>query len=582
MKFFGHESTVGCAVYILLGLVLLPGRYNWSASGRSASWRGFLCSAFFFCILIPLISATLKRLDVGLLAQKALLVAITLFLSFPYSWLGLSRWSHQNGPGWLDFKNIGRTPEFIWFPRAIWEPLLVPHELLFFLSTTTALLCGACLYLRMRHIRGKPISKWVTLLGATAILLIVSETWMHLSLRSPYTYVPHFERPSAEGYWYHVALFRNGQGLVNADYFAFHALEEIFMGTPEPINGMLIRRPFPFYLSSQFGSFINPYYVMLCSNILIWILAVLASNDYFAAHFGRAQGAIAAVFVASGPGFIMYAAQPQSYLWGYAAAILVVWAHWKVCGDPRANIRDYLYFGGVLSLALLTYDLLSLLPYLIGYELLFKKRLRAIIIACTLAIAVYVTFGLLVAPMTSLVHDDRNSKFIDISVANIISLFNSSPITLKNYVLYSSLLPEYVWSLSNSMFVFPLLIAAAGLFFVNSAPKLKLVGLLLLPSLASVAFLHLGQEYVEPVHLGRIYLSTLPRFAFVGYPAVYILVGVATWSIVRAARIRWGRPSVVIAIGVVVAHIALVNSDVFGHPWLYYFFYYQAPALGHF
>ena len=95
-------------------------------------------------------------------------------------------------------------------------------------------------------------------------------------------------------------------------------------------------------------------------------------------------------------------------------------------------------------------------------------------------------------------------------------------------VLYSSLLPEYVWSLSNSMCVFVLLNAAAGLFFLNSAPKVKLVGLLFLPSLTSVAFLHLGQEYAEPMHLGRIYLSTLPRFAFVGYPAVYILVGVVT------------------------------------------------------
>ena len=200
----------------------------------------------------------------------------------------------------------------------------------------------------------------------------------------------------------------------------------------------------------------------------------------------------------------MYVAQPQTYLWGYSAVILTVWAHWRICGNPHAAMRDYVFFGGILALALLTYDLLTLLLYLAGYELLFKRRKWPIAVSASLAGAIYVAFGLLTAHMTSFVHDNSNSKFIGLSVTNAIAALRSNPLALKNYVLYDGLLWNYVWNLSNAVFVFPLLVAIVGLFCLNSPPKLKLVGLLFLPSFAGAAFLYLGQTA----------LAAWPRFTF--------------------------------------------------------------------
>ena len=554
----------------------MPGRYNWSMPTRSASWRGYLCSAFFFCILIPLILEALERSEVRVVARNAFLAGVTLLFALPYYWLGANRLFYRpSGPDWFGWKSFAEAPKLVWFPRAIWEPPVIPGELLFFPLLTAALLCGAWFFLRVRRRMGRPVSRSTAILGATAILLIVAETWMHISLRSPYSYITHFEQPKSANYWYHVMLFANGQGAVNGDYFVFRALEQVFTGTPDSFNGMLIRRPFPFYLSSQFSAFVNPYYVMLCLNVGVWISAVLAARDYVAAHFGRAQAVIAALLIASGPGFIMYVAQPQTYLWGYCAVILTIWAHWRICGSPDAKMRDYLFFGGVLALALLTYDLLTLLLYLAGYELLFKRRKWPIAVSASLAIAIYVAFGLLTAHMTSFVHDNSNSKFIGLSVTNAITALRSSPLALKNYVLYGGLLWNYIWNLSNAVFVFPLLIAALGLFCLNSTPKLKLVGLLFLPSFAGAAFLYLGQTA----------LTAWPRFTFIAYPAVYILCGVALWAAARSiglrwAGLRWKYAAVAVALCGVTLHVVLVNADVFGYPWLYYLFYYQqlAPA----
>jgi len=545
---------------------------------RSASWRGYLCSAFFFCILIPLISEALERSEIRAVIRNALLAGVTLLFALPYYWLGVDRWFYRpNGPDWFDWKSFAQAPKLVWFPRAIWEPPVMPGELLFFPLLTAALLGGAWFFLRARRRMGRPISRSTVILGATVILLIVAETWMHISLRSPYTYITHFEQPKSANYWYHMMLFANGQGAVNADYFAFRALEEVFMGTPSPFTGILIRRPFSFYLSSQFSPFVNPYYVMLCMNVGVWILAVFAIRDYVAAHFGRAQAAIAALLTASGPGFIMYAAQPQSYLWGYCAVILVVWAHWRICGHPDARMRDYVFLGGILALALLTYDLLTLLLYLVGYELLFKRRIRNIIVTAALAVGIYAAFGLLISPMTSFSHNDGNSKFIGFSVTNAIAALSSNPLALKNYLLYGGLLSNYVWNLSNAVFVFPLPIAIAGLFCLDKSPKLKLVLLLFLPSFGNAAFLYLGQTV----------LATWPRFSFVAYPAVYILCGVALWTVARTigsrwAGSRWKQAAAGLAIGGIALHIILVNADVFGYPWLYYLFYYQQLVPAHF
>lgn len=578
MKLLSFRSNTAWPLYLLLGLALLPGRYDWSLQTRSASWRGFLCSAFFFCLLVPLISEALARSQTRLVLRNTLLAGVTLLFCLPYRWLRLNRWFYyRDEPLWVDWKRLSMPPKLVWFPQAFWEPPQIPHDLLFFAFLALMLLSGGGLYVKVRRRGGNPLARSNLALGASVILLILVETCMHLSMHSPYTYICHFERPPTANYWYEFLLFPNGQGAVNADYFVFAALEQVFMGTPQVFDGMLIRRPFPFYLSSQFTYFFNAYYVMLCFNVAVWILAVFAIYEFVAAHFDRRTAVIAALLTASGPGFIMYVAQPQTYLWGYCGVAFVIWAHWRICGTPNAKLRDYVLFGGVLSLALLTYDLFTVLLYLAGYELLFKRSLRRIVISAALAIAIYIAFGLLTSPMTSFLHDDSNTKYIGTSITSAIAALRSNPVTLKNYILYGGLLSNYVWNLGNSMFVFPLLVAIVGLFCLSSSLKLKLIGLLFLPSFAGAAFLFFGQTY----------LATLPRFAFTAYPAVYILCAVALWTVARmvSSRLVWSRwkyAAVSIAFCGVAANIALVNADVFGRPWLYYLFYYELLTPGNF
>jgi hypothetical protein len=170
--------------------------------------------------------------------------------------------------------------------------------------------------------------------------------------------------------------------------------------------------------------------------------------------------------------------------------------------------------------------------------------------------------------MKSFVHDTNNIKDIGRSLTNALAILQTSPVAVKSYVLYTGLLPNYVLNLGNAVFVFPLLLAVFGLFSLNNSLNLKLVGLLFLPSLGSVIFLYLGQTY----------LSILPRFAFTAYPAVYILCGVALCGIARAVGARWRYAAMAVALVAVTAHVMLVNADVFGHPWLYYLFYYEQWA----
>src|SRR5262249_31700645 len=147
-------------------------------------------------------------------------------------------------------------------------------------------------------------------------------------------------------------------------------------------------------------------------------------------------------------------------------------------------VERYLLFGGVLALALLTYDLFSLIFYLIGYHLLFKKPLPKVVLSIVLALLVYSAFGILAGRMDGIVQDVANSKYLAVSLRNSMAAITSNPISWGSYTLFSGFLPNYMKNVSNAVFVFPLFLGALGLSFLISRPKLFcLVGLLALPSL---------------------------------------------------------------------------------------------------
>lgn len=558
---------------LIVGLVLLSGRYDWSNPATlGPQRRGYLCSAFFFVLTIPTFSAVLGRLVRSAVLRGCILGATVITFCAPYRWLGLQHlYYYATHPAWVGWR-AAAIPRLIWFPSALWAPPQIPGELVFFPSITAVLLgtCWIPYFLKRRSAvpPRAPVPKF-RLLVSVLILLVVGQTWMHLSMRSPYTYICHFEQPESANYWYHVYLFPEGKGAVNADYFVFRALEDVFIGTPEPLNGMLVRRPFPFYLSSQLSYFCNAYYVILISNICIWLVAALALFDFATAHFGEVTGMASALLAAAAPGFIMYAAQPQTYLWGYAAAMIVVWAQWRICAAPAAGIRQYVVLGAILGIALLTYDLFAVIVYLIAYQLLTARPAPKLFLSIVIALVAYAVFGALVSRMPGVVPDVANSKYLANSLRSAAGVVASNPISWKSYELYGGFLSNYMLNLGNTVFVFPLLFAVVGAFCFVELKQIRLVGALLLPSVVNYAVLYFGQTE----------LATYPRFVFVAYPAIYIMCGIALAKLGSICRRRGRALTAAMWIASIGGNLVLTNADVFGHPWLYYLFYYQrSPA----
>jgi hypothetical protein len=495
--------------------------------------------------------------------------AATIVCTLPYRWLRLDRlFYYRNHPEWVDWRiSPSGAPRLAWFPQARLFETVFPGQIPFFIFLFAAILAAAAVSLAFRNRIGRSVTRRTVLLFVGVAALIGSETWLHLSLRSPYNYILHYVPTRFTRPWLHVYLFENGTGPVTADFYVFRSVENIFIGSRNPEDGMVTNRPFPYYLSSQLTAFVNDYYVMIAMNLAMWLASVFAVRDYASSHFGSRVADIAALLAASAPGFIAFAAQPQTYVWGYGAFTLAIWAHWRICWKEKSGRREYLLFAGLLALAFLTYDLFSLAAYLIGYELLFKRPLAKIAVSLSVALAAYFLFNFVVNSVPSIVHAISNASFMVLSFQSIVAVFRSFPLALSNYRLYADFLPSYFRNLGEAVFVFPMLLGLTGVFMIRELSKLRLIILLALPSFLNFAFLHFGQSH----------LSGWPRFEFTGYLAVYILCGVAVaaFTDLIVPYRHWLFPSATAI--VIAANIISTNIDAFGYPWLYYFFYVASP-----
>src|SRR5205823_6356943 len=77
------------------------------------------------------------------------------------------------------------TPEPDWFPGALASLPAIPYEVPFFLLLFAV---GTLLIHRLAKSPRFPLPRTAALIFWGLILL---QTWLHLSLRSPYTYIPH-------------------------------------------------------------------------------------------------------------------------------------------------------------------------------------------------------------------------------------------------------------------------------------------------------------------------------------------------------------------------------------------------------
>ena len=323
---------------LLIGLILLWGRYDWRGA-LQASAIGYACSAFFLVILLPVVHYTGRLLLRDGRGPVAITIVLGFVLTLPYRWLGLDRFSiNSSFPVTLATPG-SRMQSFDWFPGAFHNLPAIPHEGPLFIGLAM-LGVLAVLYLRQRH----PESQRLIWAGLGLWVLILVETWLHLSLRSPLTYAGSLHGPNAWPVYY---LFPGERGAVNGDYPVHRAIEALFLGLPGHL--LLARRAFYYYISSQASYFINPYYVGLVLNTTLWFAAVISAYGFMREIHGERVARITAVLVASGTGFIYYVAQPMSYMAGYALCIILIFLFERIVVGGAGSTWELILFGGALG-----------------------------------------------------------------------------------------------------------------------------------------------------------------------------------------------------------------------------------------
>lgn len=443
----------------------------------------------------------------------------------------------------------------VWLGEAVGQGLTaVPHEKLY-LAALGIFLLGLVHALR-RPLEGSA-AFWSMLVG-----LLLLTTWMHLGTRSPYTYLSLVEAPP---HWYANQLFAEpGQGLVEGDYRFFEATEQIFRGQKiSPEGTVFLRRPLMVFLSSQLSAFFHPLYVYLALNVGAWLLACLLLHRYATELWGGKVAAYATLLMACAPGFITYVSQPMVYGGALASIAISLGLFHLAFAPAKAGWERYAFFGAVLGLMLLTYDLFPQL--LVFAALAWSRRLpwRLFAGAVVLSLLIYAGFNLLVLAM-QLPMSAGNTGFLTGTLTQIGKLLSEGRVLALLGGVLAGLLIFLRSVLYSHFYVVPLL-ALIGLALAPRGRAREEALWLCLSAALTVLALHLGGQ--RWFFAG---FSELPRFAFVAYPGVFLLAALAL-SRLEARRGPWASGALVGAL------FLLTNLDAFGGPLTLLYYHYQWP-----
>jgi len=563
------KSAIIWLFLLATGLLLLSGRYNWEEDVKQYSLRGYLSSAYMFVIVLPTLYYLLKFFIPRTKIAKSLTLFLAILFTLPYRWLGLDKWYYHRNRFVYKFFHLDPTREatFDWLPQGLTNLDSIPYELLFF---TVLLILGMTISgfyifsLKKSYFKEEKIELiQKAIFWCCLYILILLQTWLHLSMRSPYSYIATWP----------VYLFSDGQGVVNGDYFVFRDLEEHFIGVPKETNTMLIRRSFPFYISSQLSYFISPYYVFLILNIILWFTASICAYHFFSYCCSKDIASYIAFLVACGSGFIMYAGQPMSYLPGYAIIIIIIFLfEVMIVKDQNKSLGNYLLFGSLLGLSSMIYDIFALYLYFFFYNYMSKLSGKKLIFSLIISIFIYSGFSFLQKNILQLAINQENTQVIKLAFNNLYSLVINFDL-VKFYVLTVTFLRTYFGSLAMAFLIIPFVYAIMGSFFVGK--RFSLFILLVLPSFFNTAFLYYG----ESLWLG-LSMASLPRLIYISYPAIYLLSAIFLYEIKDYFnKIGITRLAIVLPWLLLAVVFIMNNIDVFGYPQLYYHFYFPARGL---
>lgn len=548
---------------LVSGLALLYGRFDWSSKAIPFSTRTYLLSAYLFLCLF----GTFRFFAVKLLHDRALRLGLSVFVFFtctlPFHWLGLEKFFFGlSNKAMFDWKDpsvpVSQTD---WFPSAFALLPAIPGEAILFASS---LLIGWCLIWRFTRNEEFPLTRRMAIIAWGTILL---QTWMHLSLRSPYTYLPHFELAKSEKYWYHYFLFPDGKGAVNFDYFVFRPAEELFFNAQHSVS-VLISRALPAYFVSHFAVFFNSFYVWLVANCVAWFMAVAAIAYLANRVFDKRVALYSSFFMVSAQGVILYVAQPMVYTMAICSIAVFLASFYWVCTRPQATIGEYIGIGAAFGLFLLMYEgapWIVALPIL-GISLGARWWGVSVIILTGITLSQgFLFLGTQVPEITYIptLTNIEQHPFVSIKA------FIQSVIPKDVFVHFCTSFFAYADAM---LCAFPLTIvpAFAGLFLFVKCKSKSFLLCLLLPGLMTYCMFYMA----------RSLYTDFPRLVYSAYPMVYLLAGLSIAE-VEGRLNRWrGGVGKIVAGSFIFANWIYLNADVWGFPGIYFSWFYRTRPMG--
>jgi hypothetical protein len=559
------------AVVLGTGIVLLYGRFDWRPSHYVNSKTAFVLSVYLFVITVPLVYYVTRALVRSRRIAVGLTAVVWLIFSLPYRWLGLDRWFYYaHRPYFYTRAQVHITPTTTFLPSGL-DHSDFPYEAGFFVGLAVVAIAIAT----VRWWRGRATSSSrhnaLIALAVIAFCAILAQTFLHTSMRSPYTYVPHYQQPAAAKFWYQDYMFANGTGAVDADQFADTAIEQYFHAVDRTGKNELIRRPYAGYVAAQFSYFVNNYYISLLINIGCWFVAVVCGYLLALRLTEKRIALIFAALIATGTGFILFVATPASYLMSYTLVIVVLYLFERLVVDAPGSFWRYLVFGLVLGLSSLVYDFWMLYPVLLAYGYVRKVRLRFLLCSLACALAVYGGFLFAHNVILGLRIDPTNSNQVNQASNGVIHVLTHPSPNLW-YEKLLDVATTYPAQLAEIFFVIPVGLAFIGALWLRDRTIAVLSVAFVAVTLGTLAFIRIG---------GQQALGNIPRIVYPAYPAIYLLAAIA---LVRIGDLRGPNGLTMLArwapwflIGLI---IVVNNVDAFGFPALYYQAVHNAP-LGH-
>jgi hypothetical protein len=507
---------------VACGLGLLYSRFDWSVDEGRFAKRAFVLSAYLFAILLPTVYYGARRLLRDRTAATILTGVVFVATTLPWHLLGFEGY-YQNRPRHFEISQLGVTPSLEFFPGGTLRTF--PYDWLFMplLFAFGAAIVWGIWWLRERGALTR--SRTIPLLLTAAFAVICVQTYLHTSMRSPYTYLAYFQAPKADQHWYHIYHFKDASGASEGDQFVFSPLED---------------------LAAQASFFVNTFYVWIGLNCLFWLAAVAAAGRWVGTVTNPRIGVIAAALVTVGPGFVSFAGTTGMYLQGFAVVMIALWAFEELIVRGARRTADFALFAGVMALSMLVYDLLPVLVSLLVYGLAPRVRAGPLIASLAAALVLSRLFPVLVTGVLDIRIDPTNSRQLSRGVDAVKDLL-LHPSLSAYYVWIVDLVPGFGRRLLQAFFVLPIVLAVVALPRMKDAALRWLAGSLLVTGFAVVAVFVIGEQVV----------GEAPRL-------VYLMAAIALDAFRLPGRLRAASPW--IGIGVMAI---LVNVDIFGFPTLY-------------